>query len=85
MPVSRLPLFMRSVNESLDELMVAIEKVNTICQSAEHMSPAVRQLAKLVAEAKTTVAQPVGIHEAKRSPGKRKRRRGRRPASKGLR
>ncbi|MCZ8523507.1 MULTISPECIES: hypothetical protein [Paenibacillus] len=78
--MSKLPLFMRSVNESLDELMVAIEKVNTICQSAEHMSPAVRQLAKLVAEAKAAAGKPVGLHEAKRTPGKRRRRRGRRNA-----
>lgn len=83
--MSKLPLFMRSVNESLDELMVAIEKVNTICQSAEHLSPAVRQVAKLVAEAKAAAVQPVEIHEVKRSPGKRKKRRGRSGLSKVLR
>jgi len=52
-------MMIRSVNESLDEIITAIDKVNAIYQSAEQMSPLVRQVSKLLADARAGEAGPV--------------------------
>ncbi|CAG7628302.1 hypothetical protein PAESOLCIP111_03005 [Paenibacillus solanacearum] len=57
--MNRFPMMIRSVNESLDEIITAIDKVNAIYQSAEQMSPIVRQVSKLLADAKAGEAGPV--------------------------
>ncbi len=56
--VSRLPGLIRNVNEGLDELLVAMDKVHTIWQSAEQMSPVFKQLANVVADVQAAVARP---------------------------
>lgn len=56
--VSRWPGFIRNVNEGLDELLVAMDKVQSICKSAERMSPVFKQLASVVADVQAAVAKP---------------------------
>ncbi|WP_281889668.1 hypothetical protein [Paenibacillus sp. YYML68] len=83
--MNRFPGMLRSVNDSLDEMLLAIEKVNTLCQSAEQLTPALKQLGGLLGEVKRTVelAKPERVShrmQAKVSGGTGDRRRRKRPA-----
>jgi hypothetical protein len=59
--MNRFPGMMHNVNESLDEIINAMNKMNIICQSAEQMSPIVQQFAKLMGEARASVSGPVRV------------------------
>ncbi|CAG7646180.1 hypothetical protein ACFQI7_23390 [Paenibacillus allorhizosphaerae] len=67
--MNRFPMMIRSVNESLDEIITAIDKVNAIYQSAEQMSPMVKQVAKLLADAKAGNSGPVRTSEGRSRQG----------------
>ncbi|KPV58280.1 hypothetical protein QJ48_17540 [Paenibacillus sp. A3] len=55
--MSKLPTVFRSVNESLDEILIAFDKINSIYQSAKQMSPMLKQAANLIAEANAAAEQ----------------------------
>ncbi|SDE41348.1 hypothetical protein SAMN02799630_05387 [Paenibacillus sp. UNCCL117] len=46
----------RNVNEGLDELRDTIGKMHTLCETAEQMSPVLKQLAQMVAEVRQQAA-----------------------------
>ncbi|WP_010499201.1 hypothetical protein [Paenibacillus elgii] len=63
--MSKLPTVFRSVNESLDEILTAFDKLNSIYQSAKQMSPVLKQAANLIAETNAAAAeQQVRLSEA---------------------
>ncbi|MBU7316390.1 hypothetical protein [Paenibacillus oleatilyticus] len=66
--MSKLPTVFRSVNESLDEILTAFDKLNSIYRSAKQMSPVLKQAANLIAEANVAAAeQQARLSEAMKS------------------
>ncbi len=55
--MSKRPTVFRSLNESLDEILTAFDKINSIYRSAKQISPMLKQAADLIAEAKAAAEQ----------------------------
>lgn len=66
--MSKLPTVFRSVNESLDEILTAFDKINSIYRSAKQISPMLKQAANLIAEANAAAEQQqVRLSEASKA------------------
>lgn len=78
--LSRFPAVIRNVNEGLDEVISALDKMSSIYQSAEQMSPFLKKLAKLINESQAAGGKPVRLSGEKngRSPISTGRKRNRR-------
>ncbi|MEK8132207.1 hypothetical protein WMW72_30345 [Paenibacillus filicis] len=76
--MSRIPGVIRNVNEGLDELRGTMDKVNSLFQTAEQMSPVLMQIAQVVAEVRERAkpaSRPLRLSEASgRSSGGRRTR-----------
>ncbi|TVY06837.1 hypothetical protein [Paenibacillus cremeus] len=75
----KFPTVIRNLNEGLDELITAMDKMNTIYQSAGQLSPMLKQFSRLVAEAAAKTSEPTvrvsQVNPAKTRIGQRKRKR----------
>ncbi|WP_159885186.1 hypothetical protein [Paenibacillus puerhi] len=85
MMLSRLPGVIRHVNEGLDELRDTIDKMHSLCQTAEQMSPVLKQIAQMVAEVRQKAAsagpsssRPIRLSDADGVPQKARKPRARR-------
>ncbi|MBP1157137.1 MULTISPECIES: hypothetical protein [unclassified Paenibacillus] len=63
--LNRFPAVIRNVNEGLDEVISALDKMSSIYQSAEQMSPFLKKLAKLINESQAAGGKPIRLSGAK--------------------
>ncbi|ALS23850.1 MULTISPECIES: hypothetical protein [Paenibacillus] len=86
--LNRFPAVIRNVNEGLDEVISALDKMSSIYQSAEQMSPVLKKIARLINESQAAAGKPLKLNGTRNgrssvSAGrKRKRQTSRRPKTK---
>lgn len=72
----------RNVNESLDEVINALNKMSSIYQSAEQISPAIKKFARMINESQAAGGKLLRLNGTKYGrgsvPAGRKRKRSRR-------
>ncbi|CRF28831.1 Uncharacterised protein [Mycobacterium tuberculosis] len=84
----RFPALIRNVNEGLDEVISALDKMSSIYQSAEQMSPILKKAAQLIHESQAASGKPMQLNGTRNgrssvSAGvKRKRKTSNRPKTK---
>ncbi|MCZ8515137.1 hypothetical protein O9H85_22490 [Paenibacillus filicis] len=72
MDMNRVPYVMRQVNEGLDELLVALGKVNSLYESAKQVSPMLTDFAKWMYAAEKSAGK-ARVH-SESAPGGAKRK-----------
>lgn len=60
--LKRFPAVIRNVNEGLDEVISALDKMSSIYQSAEQMSPILKKVAQLINESQAAAGKPLQLN-----------------------